>query len=39
MATNKQAAIEVLLGCNGETVFSVGFAPRQYNEDPRAAEE
>jgi hypothetical protein len=29
----------VLSGYNNETVFSVGSAPKLYNEDPRPAEE
>jgi hypothetical protein len=33
-ATNTQATTEELL----ETVFSVGFTPRLYNNDPRPAE-
>jgi hypothetical protein len=37
-ATNKQSTIEVLLSYNDGKVFSVGSAPRLYNEDPRPAE-
>jgi hypothetical protein len=37
-ATNGQATIEVLLGYNDRTVFSVGSTRRLCNEDPRLAE-
>jgi hypothetical protein len=36
-AKNTQTTVEVLLGYNNKKMFSVGSAPKLYNEDPRRA--